>query len=177
MATFISPFPARYATASARARVIADIARDRWTTPETMPVLRRIAEHLDAAAEHLDAHTPGPFVDLPIEACEALWEADTLAERHPHTRFALDFTNYVLAPLSGRTLPLPDPLRPVSPGLARQEATLVHTIVALHADKERQAEQPTEWLREVMNAWCNWVRLSSAVRLDNARPANRRPRP
>ncbi|WP_228183994.1 hypothetical protein [Streptomyces anulatus] len=168
-----APLTARYSLAAARARVIADIARDRWTTPETMPVLWQIAEHLEAAAQRFDAHTPSPIVDL--EACEALWAADTLAEQHPHTRFAVDFTRYVLALLGGRPLPLPGRLDPVSPQFARREARIAHTIVMLHADDEQQAEQPNAWIREVMDAWRTWVQLSAEVRVDNARPCNRHP--
>ncbi|MFJ9188744.1 hypothetical protein ACIRQO_37550 [Streptomyces anulatus] len=175
MDTQKTPAAARYTVAAARARVIADIAHDRWSTPETMPVLRQIGGHLTTAAEHLDTYTPGPaLIVLPVEACEALRKADTLAEHHPHSRFAQGFTNYVLAPLTGRELPLPGRLDPVRSQLGRREAQIAHTIVMLHADDEQQAEQPNAWIREVMDAWRTWVQLSAEVRVDNARPCNRR---
>ncbi|MFI6142383.1 hypothetical protein ACIBCC_29855 [Streptomyces griseus] len=172
------PHAARYATAAARARLIAEIALDRWAPGTATPILRRIADYLTDAADQFDAHTPlGGFVDLPSEACAALWEADHLAEQFPYTRFAQDFTSYVLAPLSERPLPDTAPLRPVSPAMARTESALAHTIYVLNTDTAHQDQQPEAWLREVMEAWRKWVQLSELVRIDNARPCNRHARP
>ncbi|MFB8023574.1 hypothetical protein ACFC36_33930 [Streptomyces rubiginosohelvolus] len=176
-ATF-HPHAARYATAAARARLIAEIALDRWAPDTATPILRRIADHLTEAADHFDAYTPlGDVITLQFEACAALWEADHLAEQFPHTRLGQEFTSYVLAPISERPLPYPAPLRPASPQMARNESVLAHTIYALNTDTAHQAEQPEAWLREVMETWRRWVQLSELVRVDNARPCNRHARP
>lgn len=158
-------FAAQYAQAVQRARTIAAIARDRFAGQDTMAVLDRIARHLDDAAQFLDAHEAGPVIDLPIEACEALWEADTLAEQHPQARFPVDFTNYVLAPLSGRPLPFPEPLNPVTDEFAVRETDLTNRLRQLHDDGELMTEQPDEWLRTVLTVWRDWMRLSGEVRV------------
>lgn len=168
-----SPFVDQYTQAANRARITAAVARDRYAGPETMAVLHRIAEHLEAAAGHLDAHEPGAFVDLPFEASEELWKADWLAEEHPATRFPVAFTNYVLEPLSGRPLPFPEPLNPVTDRFALRETDLRNRLAQLHADGELMAEQPDEWLRTVLTVWRDWMRLADEVRVDNGRPCNR----
>ncbi|MEU3137015.1 hypothetical protein ABZ691_30130 [Streptomyces sp. NPDC006854] len=178
MTATVHPHAAHYATAAARARLIAEIALDRWAPDTATRILRRIADHLTEAADHFDAYTPlGDVVTLQFEACAALREADHLAEQFPHTRFPQDFTSYVLAPLSERPLPDTAPLRPGSPQMARTESTLAHTIYVLNTDTAHQAERPEAWLREAMEAWRKWVQLSELVRVDNARPRNRHARP
>lgn len=162
-----------YAQAAQRARVIADVARDRYAGPDTMTVLVRIAGFLDSAALFLDDEKPGPDVSLPDEVTEALWRADTLAEQDPQTRFPEGFTNYVLHALTGRPLPFPEPLNPVSPTLALREIDARNRLAQLHADTEQQAECPDGWLRAVLTTWQQHMRAADIIRADNARPCNR----
>lgn len=163
-----------YAQAAQRARVIADIARDRYAGPDTMTILVRIAGFLSSAALFLDDEKPGPVVTVPTEATEALWRADTLAEQHTQTRFPEGFTTYVLHPLTGRPLPFPAPLHPVSPALTLRETDTRNRLAQLHADTEQQTERPDEWLRAVMTTWQKHMRLADEIHVDNARPCNRR---
>ncbi|MFE2184147.1 hypothetical protein [Streptomyces sp. NPDC059455] len=167
-----TPFVDHYAQAAQRAYAIAGIARDRFAPPETLLVLGQIARHLDQAGAFLDALKPGAYVSLPVEATEALWLADTLAEDHPATRFPIGFTNYVLQPLTDRSLPFPDPLFPVTDRFGRQEADLVHALHQLHGDNKHQWERTDHWLCEVFTVWQKHMRLADEVRVDNARPCN-----
>ncbi|MET9776224.1 hypothetical protein ABZ023_18520 [Streptomyces sp. NPDC006367] len=161
-----------HALAAQRARVIAQIARDRYAPPATRPVLETIAGYLDTAAHHLETDTPGALVSVPVEATEALWHADRLAEEHPATRFPTDFTNYVLHQLTGRPLPTPEPLNPTRPALAEREQSLTWRLRSLHADTATQAQHPAEWLYSALGLWQRLMRLADEVRVDNARPCN-----
>ncbi|MER7952027.1 hypothetical protein ABTY59_32015 [Streptomyces sp. NPDC096079] len=167
-----TPRATPYAQAAQRARVIAETALDRFAGPGTIQVLVRISGLLEAAALFLDDEQPGPYVSVPVEATEALWKADTLAEEHPDTRFPEGFTNYVLHALTGRPLPFPAPLHPVSDRMVLREIDLRNRLSQLHADTEQQAARPDEWLRAVLTTWQKHMRLATEVRVDNARPCN-----
>ncbi|MEU0002621.1 hypothetical protein ABZ069_37605 [Streptomyces microflavus] len=159
--------------AALRARVIAEVARDRFAPPKAIDTLLWIAGILDCvAADILDG--PSETHGVAPKALEGLCSAEALALAHPAARFAPGFTLYVLSPLFGTPLPIPAPLRPVTRRLARREANILHRIVALNADREQSAKHPEEWLRLVMAAWREWVSLAGGVELDNARPDNRR---
>ncbi|MCG8971825.1 hypothetical protein [Streptomyces sp. CL12-4] len=163
-----------HAQAGQRARVIAEIARDRFAPPATLPILQTIAAHLETAAHYLETDTPGDLSSITVEVTEALWLADMLAEDNPATRFPVDFTNYVLHQLTGRPLPFPAPLNPLSSTLAEREASVTGRLQHLHDDTTAQANHPAEWLRAVLALWQKHMRLADEVRADNGRPDNQR---
>ncbi|MFB7436531.1 hypothetical protein ACFCZ5_34905 [Streptomyces microflavus] len=170
------PFTAQADKAAARARIIAEVARDRFAPPKTIDVLRKIAGILDVVADDIRLYSPSETKahGVSLKALEGLRSAEALALAHPAARFAQGFTLYVLYPLFGSPLPLPSPLRPVTRQLARREANIAHRIVVHNADREQSARHPEEWLRLVMAAWREWVSLAGEVEVDNARPDNRR---
>ncbi|MFI0813646.1 hypothetical protein [Streptomyces echinatus] len=151
------------------ARIIAAIARNRPAPPATLQILQVIASQMDTAANYLDTDTPGPLSSLPIEATEALWLAEVLAEDNPATQLPADFTNYVLHHVTGRPLPFPEPMLPLSDRLAMQEVDLTNRLQHLHDDTDMQAAHPDEWLRTVFSLWQKLMRLADAVREDNNR--------
>lgn len=166
-------------TAADRARVIAAVARDRFAPPQTLRILSEIARHLSAAADDFATYTPSTIPgltghDLPIEAVGELWIAGVLAEDNPAARFPADFTEYVTAPLTGRPLPFPDPLRPVNDRLAARERDLRNRLEQLHADTAHATESVEQWMTAVLKVWRDWMRLADEVGVDNARPCNRR---
>ncbi|MFI9771868.1 hypothetical protein ACIHJG_34140 [Streptomyces sp. NPDC052415] len=154
------------------ARVIAAIARDRPVPPATLSSLHVIANQLDNAANFLDTDAPGPLSSLPIAATEALWLAELFAEDNPATRLPTDFTNYVLHRITGRPLPFPEPMFPLSDRLALQEVELTNRLQYLHDDTDMQVAHPDEWLRAVLSLWQKLLRLAEAVREDNSRSSH-----
>ncbi|MDV6291363.1 hypothetical protein R2F25_38780 [Streptomyces sp. UP1A-1] len=161
--------------AAHRARVIAEIARDRFAPPATLAAMRDMAALLDVAAAHFDAVPPNAPRELPTEATEALFRAEQVAVDHPASRFPAELGEYVLSPLVCRDLPMPAPLKPRDTGrFARREADLVHALHLLHADYTHQRERPADWLRQVFAVWRDWMRLEAEVREDNARARHHR---
>ncbi|MCX4976505.1 MULTISPECIES: hypothetical protein [unclassified Streptomyces] len=169
-----TPFVDPYRQAAQRARVVAEIARDRFAPPETLPYLNFMAAYLETAARLLDAQPPGAYEELPTEATEALFRAEQIAVEHPAARIPAELGEYVLVPLVDRPLPFPNPLGPVSARYEKQEADLVHALHLLHDDGEHQRERTDDWLREVFTIWRKRMRLADDVRVDNARPCNQR---
>lgn len=92
----------------------------------------------------------------------------------PAARFPALMGEYVLAPLGGRTLPMPEELRPLDPAHALRETDLRHRLEQLHADTELQADDPDTWLRTVLMVWQKHMRLTGEVRVHNGRPCNQR---
>ncbi|MFK0159062.1 hypothetical protein ACIQVK_44210 [Streptomyces sp. NPDC090493] len=173
-----APFIGQYAQAAQRARVVANIARDRYTTDHGIRVaLLRIAAHLDVAALEFEAVPPGAYEELPTEACEELFMAEQVAVEHPATRFPAELGEYVLVPLVDRELPFPARLNPVNPEFAKfaqRETDQAHALHLLHRDNEHQWERTDDWLRQVFKVWEKHLRLEAEVRVDNGRPDNQR---
>jgi hypothetical protein len=169
-------FTDRCRQAARRARVIAEIARDRWTDPATMVALRRtMAGHLDAAAAHFEAVSPGYDEGLPTAATEELFRAEQIAVEHPTGLFPAKLGEYILVPLVDRDLPFLARLNPVNPefqDFAQREADLAHALHLLHADDEHQRERTDDWLHQVFTVWRKWLSLADEVRIDNGRPDN-----
>ncbi len=169
-----APFADRCRQAAHRARVVAEIARDRWADPATMTALRiTMAGHLDAAAAHFDAVPVGCDEGVPTAATEELFRAEQIAVEHPTGHFPAELGEYVLAPLVDRELPFParlDPVRPEFEDFAQRETDLAHALHLLHADDEHQRERTDDWLRQVFAVWRQWLSLAGEVRVDNARP-------
>ncbi|MGW0334297.1 hypothetical protein ACWD0J_20920 [Streptomyces sp. NPDC003011] len=172
-----APFADRCRQAAHRARVVAEIARDRWADPATMTALRiTMAGHLDAAAAHFDAVPTGYDEGVPTAATEELFRAEQIAVERPAGRFPAELGEYILAPLVDRDLPFParlDPVRPEFEDFAQRETDLVHALHVLHADDEHQRERTEDWLRQVFAVWQAHARLAGEVRVDNARPSNK----
>ncbi|MFD9395005.1 hypothetical protein ACFWBB_31035 [Streptomyces sp. NPDC060000] len=178
MTTTAAPFVGQYAQAAQRARVVAEIARDRFTTdPAIRAALLGIAERLDAAAREFEAVPPGAYEELPTEATEELFMAEQIAVDHPAARFPAELGEYVLVPLVDRELPFPRPLnsaRPKFAQFAQREAEQAHALHLLHADGPHQWERTEDWLRQVFKVWEKRLRLEDEVRVDNGRPDNQR---
>ncbi|GAA2439278.1 hypothetical protein [Streptomyces glaucus] len=175
----MSATPSPYAAAAERARILAQIARDRFAPPETLRVLGDIARHLDAAADTLAAYKPSTIPglaghDVPSEAWEELFIADTLALDHPATRFPTDFTDYVKQPITGRRLPFPDPLNPLADWLAERETALRDRLEQLHADTARADADAAGWLTDVFTALRDWMKLAGEIAEDNRRAYHHR---
>ncbi|MFJ4988829.1 hypothetical protein ACIP9H_34135 [Streptomyces sp. NPDC088732] len=163
-----------YAQAAQRARVVAEIARDRFAPPRTMSALGSMAAHLDAAANAFDAVPPGAYEELPTEATEALFRADEIAAANPAGRFPAQLSEYVLVPLVDRELPFPARLDPVDVvRFAQREADLVRSLHRLHYDGDHQWQRTDDWLRQVFTVWQQHARLADEIRTDNARPSVR----
>ncbi|MFB6629949.1 hypothetical protein ACFCWY_08645 [Streptomyces sp. NPDC056362] len=170
-----APTVTPHAQAAERARLIAERARNRYATRGTKLTLLRIAGLLDVAALLLDEDAPNATdtcISYPSEVSEMLWRADTLAEQHPETLLPVNFTGYVLRPLTGRPLPFPEPLHPLSEALALRELDLRNRLAQLHADTEQQQERPAHWLFLIFTLWQQHIRLAETVRISNARPCN-----
>ncbi|MFD5856117.1 hypothetical protein [Streptomyces chartreusis] len=168
-----------FRAATDRARVLAQIARDRFADPATMRILGDIARHLSAAADALANYTPSTTPglaghDVPSEAWEELFIADTLAYDHPATRFPGDFTDYVKQPITDRPLPFPDPLNPLADSLAKRETALRDRLEQLHAATARPDVDVAGWLTDVMTVWRDWMKLAGEIALDNERPYHHR---
>ncbi|MFE4583617.1 hypothetical protein, partial [Streptomyces chartreusis] len=171
--------PDKIRAATDRARVLARIARDRFSDPETMRTLGDIARHLSAAADALANYTPSTIPglaghDAPSEAWEELFIADTLAYDHSATFFPGDFTEYVKAPISGRPLPFPDPLNPLADWLGVRELVLRKRLKQLHDDNAQANENVDEWLTAVFTVWRDWMELAGEIADDNAKAYHRR---
>ncbi|WP_331762507.1 hypothetical protein OG612_45600 (plasmid) [Streptomyces sp. NBC_01527] len=162
---------APYQLAAESARIIAAAARDRFAPPATISVLHTIAARLETAAAALADHQ-GTL--LPFEATEALAEAERLAAENPQTRFPKGFTNYVLAPLTGRDYPVPAPLTPLDPSLAAREADLTYRLTLLHAQfaTATTPQAIDAWLTSALAVQRDLMRLAGEVAVDNARPCN-----
>ncbi|GHH22405.1 hypothetical protein [Streptomyces lanatus] len=173
-----APFVGQYAQAAQRARVVAEIARDRFTTdPSIRATLYAIAERLDAAAREFVAVPPGAYEELPTEACEELFMAEQIAVDHPAARFPAELGEYVLVPLVDRELPFPrrlDPARPEFAKFAQRETEQAHALHLLHADGPHQWERTDDWLRQVFKVWEKHLRLAAEIAVDNGRPCNQR---
>ncbi|MFE5923159.1 hypothetical protein [Streptomyces sp. NPDC056468] len=135
-------------------------------------------EDSGVAADSLATYTPSTIPglaghDVPSEAWGELYIADTLAYNHPATRFPGDFTEYVKAPVTGRTLPFPDPLNPLADWLAVRETDLRNRLEQLHADTAHADNDVAEWLTAVFTVWRDWMKLAGEVRVDNERPYHR----
>ena len=173
-----TPFVDQYSQAAQRARVVAQIARDRFTDDNSIrAALMGIAGHLDAAAREFEAVPPGAYEELPTEATEELFHAEQIAVDNPAVRFPNNLGEYVLVPLVDRELPFPGQLEPVNPefmDFAQREANLAHALHLLHSDGDHQWERTDDWLRQVFRVWEKHLRLAGEVRVDNGRPCNRR---
>lgn len=157
--------------AAHRARIIAEVARDRFADGTIRVALLTIAAHLDAAADLFAAVPPGTQ-GLPTEATEELFRAEQAAVDCPATRFPPEFGEYVLAPLVERPLPMPALLHPLDPTQALRETDLRNRLAQLHADTEAQAERPAQWLGSALRTWQQHMRLADSVRARNTRPCN-----
>lgn len=173
-----APFVDQYRQAAQRARVVAQIARDRFAdNPVIRAALVAIAQRLDHAAREFEAVPPGAYEELPTEATEELFRTEQIAVDNPAVRFPADLGEYVLVPLVDRELPFPGRLDPVNPefaDFAQRETDLVHALHRLHADGDHQWERTDDWLRQVFRVWEKHLRLAGEVHFDNARPYNRR---
>ncbi|GHG80682.1 hypothetical protein [Streptomyces griseocarneus] len=161
--------------ATLRARIIAHVARDRFTPPATITALRFIASHLDRAAEAFERYTPDSTTYACFtDAAEALSDAREIARLHPDTRFPANFTDYIDAPLTCVTLPTLAPLNPVSPALAQLEADLRHRLAHVHGLLLQATSEPATdaWLRSALALQRDLMKLARAVRVDNGRPCN-----
>ncbi|MFI6686659.1 hypothetical protein [Streptomyces sp. NPDC050485] len=158
--------------AALRARITADVARDRFAPPATITVLRFIASHLDRAAEAFERNTPK-------DAAHALSDARELAQLHPESRFPANFTDYIDAPLTGVALPTLAPFNPVSAMLAHEEAELRKRLALVHEQlAQATSESATDaWLPSALAYQRDLMRLAGIVGVDNARPDNQRPAP
>ncbi|MFI7415284.1 hypothetical protein ACIBU0_42290 [Streptomyces sp. NPDC049627] len=178
MSTTAAPFVGQYEQAAQRARTVAEIARDRFTTdPRIRAALLAIAERLDAAAREFAAVPPGAYTELPTEATEELFMAEQIAVENPAARFPAELGEYVLVPLVDRELPFPRRLNPVNPEFAQfaqREAEQAHALHLLHNDGPHQWERTDDWLRQVFKVWEKHLRLEAEIAVDNARPDNRR---
>ncbi|MFD3309395.1 hypothetical protein [Streptomyces sp. NPDC058656] len=167
---------APYRTAAARARAIADVARDSFgPTPETVRTLGDIARHLTAAADAFDAYEPLTIPgragrDMPTDAAGELWVVEELAFGTPATRIPADVTEYVTAPITGRSLPFPDPLNPITTRYATEEAEIRAVLEQLHDDTARADKDIDGWMRDVLEVWKKHMRLAPMVYVDNTRP-------
>jgi hypothetical protein len=154
--------PCPYRAAADRARALAAIARQRVTDPEAMRTLGDIARHLSTAADILATHQPTGR-DLPPLAAAELEIADTLADDHPATRFFSEFTHYVTQPVTGRRLPFPDPLRPLTASRTARESELRYRLEQLHNDTKTATENVAAWLSDVFTVWGDWMTLADEV--------------
>ncbi|QOV40224.1 hypothetical protein IM697_18555 [Streptomyces ferrugineus] len=174
--TTTAPFLDQYRQTAQRARVVAEIARDRYTTEDSIrAALAGIAARLDAAAREFEAVPPGAYEELPTEATEELFMAEQIAVDHPAALFPAELGEYVLVPLVDRELPFPRPLNPARPEFAKfaqREAVQAHALHLLHADGTHQWERTDDWLRQVFKVWEKHLRLAAEVRVDNGRPCN-----
>lgn len=178
MSTTAAPFVGQYEQAAQRARTVAQIARDRFTTdPGIRAALYAIADRLDAAAREFDAVPPGAYEHLPSEATEELFMAEQIAVDHPAARFPAELGEYVLVPLVDRELPFPRRLNPVNPKFAQfaqRETDQAHALHLLHDDGPHQWERTDDWLVQVFKVWEKHLRLEAEIAVDNGRPCNRR---
>ncbi|RLU79916.1 hypothetical protein CTZ27_35780 [Streptomyces griseocarneus] len=161
--------------AALRARITARVARDRYAPPATATVLRRIASHLDRAAEAFEQHTPGITTNACFaDAAKDLSEAREIARLHPDTQFPANFTDYIDAPLTRVALPTLAPLNPVSPALAQQEDRLRHRLALVHEQLSQATSEPATdgWLPSALALQRDLMKLAGVVRVDNARPCN-----
>lgn len=156
-------------SAALRARIIAQVARDRFAPPATITALRFIASHLDRAAEAFERHGSK-------DAAAALSDALELVRLNVDTRFPANFTDYVNAPITGVALPMPSPLNPVTPAFAQREADLRHRLTLVHEQlSQATSEIDTDaWLPSALALQRDVMRLAAEVRVDNARPCNQR---
>ncbi|MFE0058749.1 hypothetical protein [Streptomyces sp. NPDC059003] len=155
--------------AALRARITAQVARDRFAPPATITALRYIASHLDRAAEAFER-------EAPRGAAQALSDAREIAQLQPDTRFPANFTDYIEAPLTGVALPMLAPLNPVSLPLAEQEAHLRDRLAQIHEQLSQATSEPATdaWLPSALSLQRDLMKLAGAVRVDNARPCNQR---
>lgn len=149
--------------AADRARALAALARQRPADPETMRTLGDIARHLSTAADILATHQPTTGRDLPPAAEAELQIADMLADDHPSTRFFSEFTLYVTQPVTGRRLPFPDPLRPLTASRTARERELRYRLEQLHNDTTTATDNPVAWLTDVFTVWGDWMTLADEV--------------
>ncbi|MFI1012597.1 hypothetical protein [Streptomyces sp. NPDC020965] len=165
-----STTPARMA--ATRARIAANVARDRFAAPTTLRVLRFIAAHLDSAAaecESYDGTTNAPFSRM----MRSLDDAVELITMHTDTRFTASVVDYITAPLSAVPLPEPRRLYPVDARYAERESALRAELAQLHADTGAAESDPERWFSAVLATLAKWARLAGIVAVDNARPYNR----
>ncbi|NEW75459.1 hypothetical protein [Streptomyces rhizosphaericus] len=154
-------------TAALRARITANVARDRFAPPATLGALRFIASHLDRAAEAFERKALK-------DAAQILSDAREMAQLHPDTRFPANFTDYIEAPLTGVALPTLAPFNPVTPALAQQETDLRHRLTLVHEKLTRATSEPAidAWLPIALTLQRDLMKLARAIRVDNARPCN-----
>lgn len=157
-------------TAALRARITAQVARDRFAPPATITALRFIASHLERAAQAFDA-------DALQDAGRALSDAREIAQLTPDTRFPANFTDYISAPLTGVALPTLAPLNPASTQLAAQETHLRERLSAIHEQlSHATGEAATDaWLPSALAVQRDLMRLAGVVAADNASPRHQRP--
>ncbi|MFD9190334.1 hypothetical protein ACFWCA_19150 [Streptomyces phaeochromogenes] len=166
-----------YRAAATRARAIADVASNRYAPPESLRALGDIARHLTAAAVAFDAYEPitiPGFIghDMPVEAAAELWVVEELVFDYPATRIPAEITEYVKAPLTGRSLPFPDPLNPITNRYREEEAQLRAELEQLHDDTARADTDTDGWMRDVLTVWQKHMRLAPVVYVDNASPSH-----
>ncbi len=172
--------PATATAAAGRARDLAELITERAALHPASEALLKIADLLTTAATSLET-TDAPVMDgitvtntTPAEACFALLDAQGVAQGNPLAGISDHVMWYVTAPIT-RRVPELEPLNPVSPQLARQEASL-RTRIALAADELRTTTD-ADTRRDVLEALLNLHRmfdhLADSVAFD-ARPCNRR---
>ncbi|MFI1408824.1 hypothetical protein ACH4Y0_02625 [Streptomyces sp. NPDC020707] len=109
---------------------------------------------------------------MPTDAAGALEAVENLVFDNPATRIPADITEYVKAPITGRSLPFPDPLNPITTCYAQEEAQLRAELEQLHDDTARAAADVDGWTRDVLEVWKKHMRLAPAVYIDNERSNN-----
>ncbi|MEW1700771.1 hypothetical protein [Streptomyces sp. NPDC091278] len=170
MNTLLAPSDhVRLAAVATRARVAANVCRNRFAAPGTIRALRFIAAHLDTAADVCDGR-PASLTNV----VRPVADAQQLMSMHPDARLPGSVFTYIMAPLApASTLPLPVPLTPLQPRHASQEKALRDDLLALHADT-RAADEDTEgWFTSVLTVLARWTRLAGEVDVENRRPCNR----
>ncbi|MFI1408784.1 hypothetical protein ACH4Y0_02415 [Streptomyces sp. NPDC020707] len=163
-ATVDDASPRPYRMSADRARALAALARRRVTDPESMRTLADIARHFSTAADILAAFQPHTTEHgMPSVVGAELEIADSLAGDAPSTRFFSEFTHYVTQPVTGRSLPFPDPLNPIADSRTARERELCYRLEQLHNDTRAAAENPAVWLTDVFTVWDDWMTLADEV--------------
>ncbi|MGC5042428.1 hypothetical protein ACLQ16_03825 [Streptomyces albidoflavus] len=158
--------------AATRARTAANVARDRFTAPNTMRALQFIAAHLDAAATACDAYdgtSNAPFMEM----WRCLADARELITMHPDSRLPDTVIDYITAPLTAAPLPTLPRLLPAREQHAAEESVLRAELAQLHADTAAADADTERWFRAVLTTLAKWKRLEGSVTVDNARSCNR----
>jgi serine/threonine protein phosphatase PrpC len=156
------------ARAAQRARLLADIVRERALLHPDADILEAIAESLDIAAVALDRAEPTvegvAIVDhLPRLAITALWDVTTLAGGLPAHTLPLPVIDYITAPAGGY-LPELEPVGTPGSHLARQADDIRTRLAAVgrHLDWDNDDIMRTD-LDNFLKLHSAYVRIAASV--------------